>query len=149
MTVNLTVLSAGERTNIIPDRATANLNVRVREQRQLDDLLAGLRERAARPAVPDAKVEIAYDVSFPPQPEVARNAAQIDRARKIYAGIGRTLATAGSGGGSESALAQLAGIPVLDGLGPVGAGFHSRDERLDLTTLAPRLYLLAKLLMNK
>ena len=41
------------------------------------------------------------------------------------------------------------GLTALgDRLGPVGGGFHSDKEYLDLTTLTPRLYLLAELLMD-
>ena len=58
------------------------------------------------------------------------------------------VARGGNGGASESALAQDAGVPALDGLGPVGGGFHSEDEFLELKTLTPRLYLLTKLIMD-
>lgn len=54
----------------------------------------------------------------------------------------------GNGGASESALAAEQGVPALDGLGPVGGGFHSDKEYLDLNTLTPRLYLLVKLMME-
>jgi glutamate carboxypeptidase len=70
------------------------------------------------------------------------------RAQSIYSGIGRALATGGNGGASESALAADAGVPALDGLGPVGGGFHSEDEFLELDTVTPRLYLLTMLLMD-
>jgi glutamate carboxypeptidase len=36
----------------------------------------------------------------------------------------------------------------LDGLGPVGGGFHSDQEFLELDTVTPRLYLLTMLLME-
>ena len=36
-------------------------------------------------------------------------------------------------------------MPVLDGLGPVGGGMHTREEFLDLTSLARRIVLLADL----
>jgi glutamate carboxypeptidase len=58
--------------------------------------------------------------------------------------LGRT----GNGGASESALAQDAGVPALDGLGPVGGGFHSDAEYLDLKTVTPRLYMLTELMMD-
>ena len=147
MTVNLTMVDAGTRTNIIPDEAEAVLNVRVREQAQLDTLLKDMGRRAAAPRVVDTTVTVRYDGSFPPQPEAARNAPAIARAKAIYAEIGRELTTGGSGGGSESALSQAAGTVVIDGLGPVGTGFHSREERVDLSTFSPRLYLLTRLLM--
>ena len=37
-------------------------------------------------------------------------------------------------------------IPVLDGLGPVGGGMHTREERVDLTSLRRRIVLLADLM---
>jgi glutamate carboxypeptidase len=70
------------------------------------------------------------------------------RAQAIYASVGKHLGTGGNGGASESALAAQAGVPALDGLGPVGGGFHSEREYLDLNSVTPRLYLLAKLLMD-
>jgi glutamate carboxypeptidase len=70
------------------------------------------------------------------------------RAQAIYAGIGRRIENGGNGGASESALAAAAGVPALDGLGPVGGGFHSDREYLDLNSVTPRLYLLTKLLMS-
>ncbi len=39
-----------------------------------------------------------------------------------------------------------AGVPVVDGLGPVGDGMHTRDEWLDLRSLERRIVLLADLL---
>ena len=71
-----------------------------------------------------------------------------DRATRIYASMGMDLGRGGNGGASESALSQEGGIPALDGLGPVGGGFHSADEFLDLRTLTPRLYLLTELVMD-
>ena len=62
--------------------------------------------------------------------------------------LGLSLGRAGNGGASESALAASAGVPALDGLGPVGGGFHSDAEYLELGSVTPRLYLLAKLLMD-
>ncbi|MBV8804752.1 MAG: hypothetical protein JO042_06885 [Sinobacteraceae bacterium] len=62
--------------------------------------------------------------------------------------MGRTLTPGGNGGASESALAADAGVPALDGLGPVGGGFHSDQEFIDLDTVTPRLYLLTRLLMD-
>ena len=39
-------------------------------------------------------------------------------------------------------------MPALDGLGPVGGGFHSDQEYLELKTLTPRLYMLARLILD-
>ena len=134
--------------NVIPDLAVASVNVRVREAGQLDQVEAALKRQAAAPSVPDTKVEVSSTPAFPPLPENPKTHALAEQARAIYAGLGRPLGLAGNGGASESALAYAAGARALDGLGPVGGGFHSAREYLDLNTVTPRLYLLTELLMQ-
>jgi glutamate carboxypeptidase len=43
-------------------------------------------------------------------------------------------------------LADSTSVPVVDGLGPVGDGMHTREEWLDLRSLDRRIVLLADLL---
>jgi glutamate carboxypeptidase len=148
MTVNLTLLNAGSRNNIIPEDASATLNVRVRKREDADKVAQALEAAAKTTAIPDTKVTIKRDVSFPPLENNPATDALAERAKAIYAGAGLSLGTAGNGGASESALAADAGVAALDGLGPVGGGFHSDAEYLDLKTVTPRLYLLTKLIQE-
>lgn len=148
LTVNLTLMSAGSRVNIIPEDASASLNVRVRQKTDADQLVADLESNAAKPLVPDTKVTVSREASFPPLPNNAGTDALAARAQAIYAGLGLALATGGNGGASESALAFEAGVPALDGLGPSGGGYHSEKEYINLATVTPRLYLLTKLMMD-
>src|SRR6185369_12966840 len=104
-------------------------------------VLDKLEADAKTTTIPDTKVSIRTDPSFPPLERNPATDALAERASAIYAGLGRTLGRAGNGGASESALAADAGVAALDGLGPVGGGFHSDQEYLDLTTVTPRLYL--------
>jgi glutamate carboxypeptidase len=148
ITANLTLMNAGSRENIIPDHASAAINVRVRDKADFDRVEQAFQANAARTQVPDTTVTVSRTPSFPPLASNPGTDALAERAEAIYAGIGRKLGRGGNGGASESALAFEAGVPALDGLGPVGGDFHSGEEYLDLTTLTPRLYLLAKLLMD-
>lgn len=146
LTVNLTLLSAGTRNNIIPDHATATFSVRVREAAQGEAVEKQLMATAAKVAVPGTTVTIHHDPAFPPLPNNPATDALAARAKALYAAVGRSLTTGGNGGASESAMAAARGVAALDGLGPVGGGFHSDGEYVDATTLTPRLYLLAALL---
>lgn len=148
LTANLTILKAGSRDNIIPDTAEAHVNVRVREAGDLAKVEAALKASAATHEVPDTTVTVSSDPAFPPLANNPATDALAARAAAIYAGIGRPLGSGGNGGASESALAAAAGTPALDGLGPVGGGFHSDQEFVDLRTVTPRLYLLTKLIMD-
>jgi glutamate carboxypeptidase len=148
VTVNLTVLRAGERTNIIPDQAEATLNVRYRKPDEFDAVLAKIEAGAHNTQVPDTTVTISHDPAFPPLTENAQIDALAARAREIYAEIGKTVELSGNGGASESAIAMSEGTPALDGLGFVGGDFHTDHEWIDLNSVTPRLYLFTRLLME-
>lgn len=148
LTANLTVIQAGTRNNIIPENASAMVNVRVRDKSTLDEVERVLRKNAAATVVPDTKVSISREPAFPPLPSNAATDKLALRAQRIYAELGKSITTGGNGGASQSALAADAGVPALDGLGPVGGGFHSDKEYLSLPTVSPRLYLLTRLIMD-
>lgn len=148
LTANLTMMSAGVRNNIIPENASAQINVRVRDKADLEQVDALLKKNAQTTIIPDTRVAISRESAFPPLPNNPGTDALAARADRIYATIGRKLDHGGNGGASESALAYEAGVPALDGLGPVGGGFHSDGEYLELNSLTPRLYLLTSLLMD-
>jgi glutamate carboxypeptidase len=149
ITMNLTVLQAGTRENIIPEDAAATYSVRIREKADLAKVLAVAEKNALTTSVPDTKVRVWHqEPFFPPLPENPGTEALASRAEAIYAGIGKTITRGGNGGASESALAYEGGIPALDGLGPAAGGFHSDAEYLVLGSLTPRLYLLTKLIQE-
>jgi glutamate carboxypeptidase len=148
ITVNLTVLRAGERANIIPDQAEATINVRYRKAEEFDAILAKVEAGTHHTQVPDTTVTLAHDPAFPPLTENAQIDALAARARAIYAEIGKTVELSGNGGASESALAMSEGTPALDGLGYVGGDFHTDHEWIDLNSVVPRLYLFTRLLME-
>ncbi len=147
-TVNLTLINAGERMNIIPQNAEATLNIRYRRDSDFDAVLAKITAGAAVTVVPDTTVSVLHDPAFPPLTENPAIDALAARAQSIYAELGKSITMSGNGGASESALAMSVGTPALDGLGLVGGDFHTDHEWIDLTSLTPRLYLLTRLLIE-
>jgi glutamate carboxypeptidase len=141
-------MEAGARANIIPQSASAQINVRVRDKADLDKVAAILEANARTTLIPDTKVTIVREPSFPPMSDNPGTNALAARAEAIYAGLGMTITRGGNGGASESALATEAGVPALDGLGPAAGGFHADTEYLVLGSVAPRLYLLTKLIQE-
>ena len=51
-----------------------------------------------------------------------------------------------AGGGSDANFTAAAGVPSLDGFGPMGGGFHSEAEFLLLESIEPRIRLLQRVL---
>ena len=148
ITANLTVVHAGTRNNIIPEAAEGQVNVRVRERAQYDEVQSVYEKNARTTIVPETQVTVTRERSFPPLSSNPGTDALAERAQAIYGGVGLSIGTGGNGGASESAIALDEGVAALDGLGPVGGGFHSEAEYLDLKTLTPRLYLLTELIMD-
>ncbi len=150
VTVNLTILKAGERTNIIPDRAEAVLNVRFRRSEEFDTVLARVEAAAKTVAVPDTHVTVSHHESaYPPLTENPAIDALAARAQRIYRELGKGAdPVRGTAERRKSALAMQAGTPALDGLGLVGGDFHTDHEWIDLDSLVPRLYLMSRLLMD-
>src|SRR6185437_14053245 len=148
-TVNLTVIRAGDRTNIIPDMAQATFDVRFRNPGDFAGILARMKSSLVPTSVPDTAVSIASKGSaYPPLIDDAQVEALGHQARQIYAELGKAIALSGNGGASESAVAMSVGTPALDGLGYVGAGFHTDHEWIDAGSITPRLYLFTRLLMD-
>jgi glutamate carboxypeptidase len=148
LTANLTIIQAGSRYNIIPENARAQVNVRIRDKADLERVQATLEESARNTKVPDTRVTVSRENSFPPLPDNPHTDALAVRAKAIYAELGRDLGTGGNGGASESALSHEAGTPALDGLGPVGGAFHTDKEWIDLNSVTPRTYLLMRILQD-
>jgi len=51
-----------------------------------------------------------------------------------------------TGGGSDGNFTAALGVPTLDGLGADGAGAHTFDEHILISSIAPRTALLASLI---
>jgi glutamate carboxypeptidase len=148
-TVNLTLMKAGERANIIPDAAEATYSVRYRKPEDYAAVVAKMQEAAKVTQIPDTVVTVVPPTTgFPPLIQNDRITALANRANGIYGEIGKTAGLGGNGGASESATAMAVGTVALDGLGPVGGDFHSDKEWIDLGSVAPRLYLITRLLME-
>jgi glutamate carboxypeptidase len=145
-TVNLTLIKGGDRENIIPEFAQASFNVRFRRSEDFDAVLAKVKASAAQTVVPETTVEVTTNPSFPPFFQDAAGDALFARAKGVYAEIGRRLESHGTGGASESALAQAVGTPALDGMGFVGGDFHTDHEWVDVSLIPARIYLTARLI---
>jgi glutamate carboxypeptidase len=143
-TVAVGVIEGGTRTNVVPERCRARLDVRILEEEEKQRVEAGLA--ALRPVLPGAQLLLRGGWNRPPMPRTAAIAAAFERARRIGSELGFTLGEAGVGGGSDANYVAALGVSVLDGLGPRGDGAHSSHEYVEIDSLAERSALLAALL---
>jgi glutamate carboxypeptidase len=138
--------------NQIPERATAHGDVRLQVKGAEEKLRVALQEKVdAHRLVPDTRTTIRMDVNRPAFNAGERGRALALHAQKIYAEMdGRPLALyPTTGGGTDAAFAARSGkAVVLESLGLAGFGYHARDEYIEVDSIAPRLYLASRLLMD-
>jgi glutamate carboxypeptidase len=82
----------------------------------------------------------------PPMEKTPATARVADLAKVIAGELGFELHDTATGGASDANTTSAAGLPSLDGLGPIGGDDHSADEWLDLSSVVPRTTLLASLI---
>ena len=147
-TVNVTVLQSGDKFNVIPDRAVVKADVRAYTPAEFDRVERAAKDLAMRTTVPDVKVVVTMERTFPPWPHVPSTDALLERARAVYAEIGGKLAAVSVGSSADVALTAEAGTPSIDGFGILGDGAHGPDDQADLRSIVPRVYLLARFVMD-
>ncbi|KPY24185.1 Glutamate carboxypeptidase [Pseudomonas syringae pv. papulans] len=147
-TINFTVLKAGDRTNVIPDQASAKADVRAAVPEEFDRVEQDLARVSATKLVPDTEVKTSLVRGLPPMPQTAQSDALVAMAQGIYGELGRTLTIEGSGGAADSSLSASVGTPTLDGFGIVGGNIHTPEEYAEVGSVAPRIYLLSRMIMK-
>ncbi|MBP6645450.1 MAG: M20/M25/M40 family metallo-hydrolase [Burkholderiaceae bacterium] len=148
---NWTVGSAGQVSNIIPDEAKLEANIRYARQADLDGLLKTLEERIqGKKRLPKSEIKITVDYGRPAFEAGTLGKALVNRAVAIYKEIGADMTVVDrTGGGTDAAYAALDGTPVIESLGLPGFGYHSNQaEYVMIDSIPRRLYLASRMIMD-
>ena len=143
LTINVGRIEGGTRSNVVPECATAWIDVRIPGSQ--DRVMIEKRIRDRRPYDPGTKLEIEGGINRPPM-EREMAVGLFRKARALGRTMGMDLAEASTGGGSDGNFTAALGIPTLDGLGAAGDGAHARHEHIRISELPRRAALLAGLL---
>ena len=150
--MNWTMANAGTTRNMIPPQAQAVADVRVLRVSDYDAIEKKVREQIKTQLLPEAKVEINFERRRPPLEATAASRTLAKHAQHIYGELGRELVVDDmpEGGGTDAAFAALnTKTPVIERFGLQGYGAHSADaEYVLLDSIEPRLYLLARMIMD-
>lgn len=150
--MNWTVARAGINRNVIPPAAEATADVRVLRVADYDSIEAAVRERIKKQLLPEARVELLFERRRPPLEASPAGIAMAKHAQGIYKELGMELVvdTVAEGGGTDAAFAALkTRNAVVERFGLRGFGAHtSSDEYVLISSIEPRLYLAARLIMD-
>lgn len=138
---NVGVLTGGTRTNVVAERARADLGLRFVTAASERAVLRHLT--APSPVRPGADVR-AEVLSRRPAWEPGAAAERLLAAVSVAAArVGQEVTGAPAPGAADTNLTGAAGLPTLDGFGPAGGGAHAATEHVRLPSIARRAALLA------
>ncbi|MFV1957398.1 MAG: M20 family metallopeptidase [bacterium] len=148
VSLNVGKISGGTASNVIPDLARASFEFRFWDKETENEVLGKIKEIVDNPENPECYATIKCHHRRPA-------AGAINGADRLYSLVSRTAGELDQemeqemrGGASDANFLIDAGVPALDGMGPIGDMDHSLEEYILKESLFERIELTA-LLMTK
>lgn len=150
VTVNVGTIRGGTTKNTVPDLAECEVDLRFLTVTDGAALEAALGRAAAEAAVEGTRLEVSRQSWRDPleRTEASAALAAAYGACQRACGLGSGEAPL-VGGGSDACTTGAMGIPSIDGLGPRGKAFHTRDEQVELGTIVPKAQALVRFLATQ
>ncbi len=145
-TFSVGVIRGGAWVNCVATHCDAEALSMAERQEDLDEAVR--RMLALRSGSDGVLIEVRRGVTRPVWEPDAGTLALHARARGIAARLGLELRGGSAGGGSDGNFTGAMGVPTLDGLGALGAGYHTLGEHVRVDSLVPRARLFAALLAS-
>ena len=146
VTVNVGTVVGGTRSNVVAERCELHVDLRSPELATHEEAEAEVERICAETTVADVTIDIQTNSWHRPMQKRETAQRLVDVAVAAAAELGFELRDAATGGASDANTTSAAGTPTIDGLGPVGGDDHGPAEWVDLTSVVPRVALLATLI---
>lgn len=144
-TVNVTTINGGTTTNVIPEHAECQIDVRfskMAEAERVDVAFKALKALDER-----VSIELLGGINRPPMERTDAVIGLYEKARELASGLDYDLGETQVGGASDGNFVGALGVPVLDGLGIAGDGAHTLNEYILVSDIAKRASLVTLLIM--
>jgi len=136
-TVNVGVVRGGERSNVVAEKAYAEIDIRVPNLEEYARLDQRIKAIGSSGTVPDTTAVLNGGLVFPPMIQTPGAKVLFEALRGAGQVVGVEVKGIHTGGGSDANYAsQFA--PTLDGMGPQGSETHSDREFIEVPTLPER-----------
>jgi glutamate carboxypeptidase len=135
------IIRGGDRTNVVPDYAYFDMDVRTADQASLMALEAAMRQVTYQNKLQGTRITLSGSMLCQPFECNKRNAHLVELAKEAGSELGLKIQDAGSGGASDANTTSAMGVPTLDGLGAGGGLAHNPGEFVELDYLPVRVAL--------
>ena len=145
-TLSVGIIHGGDRTNVVPDYAYFDMDVRAADQASHKALEAAMRQVTYQNKLQGTRITLSGSMLCQPFERNKRNAHLVELAKAAGHELGLKIQDATSGGASDANNTSAIGIPTLDGLGAGGGLAHNPGEYIELDYLPTRIALVAGLM---
>lgn len=145
VTVSVGIIHGGERTNVVPDYAYCELDVRASDQAGIRAVEKAMRDIATQHILDGTRVKLSGSMGCQPFERNTQNEPLLAQVKAAGADLGLDIQDVGTGGASDANTASWAGVPTLDGLGTGGGLAHNPDEYVELAYIPRRIALVMRL----
>ncbi|MEY4513637.1 MAG: hypothetical protein RLZZ450_5759 [Pseudomonadota bacterium] len=150
--VNVGLFRGGSARNTVPEDALCELDLRFSDapgQAAVERLLFDAASAAER-AIEGTKLTVEVVVTRKPWARTDAASALAARYGVAARESGLVASEAGLiGGGSDGNTVGALGVPTIDGLGPRGSGFHTRQEQAELSSFPLKSQALLRFLLSE
>jgi glutamate carboxypeptidase len=144
-TAQVTVVSGGDKVNIIPARAEAWVDIRISTPEEKDRVEDFFKALGDQPFFKDSTIRIQGHIDRPPM-EAGEAAQELwDLVRSTGKTLGLPMEPISTGGCSDGNYTSFSGTPTIDGMGIVGANTHRPDEYAELDSIDNMVLLTARI----
>ncbi len=143
--LSVTVIRGGERSNVIPDTAYFEMDVRASSMAGIQVIEGTMRRVASRKIMNGTQITLSGDMRCLPFERSEQNAPLVRAAKEVGKELGLEIRDLASGGASDANNTAPLGVPTIDGLGAAGGLAHNPDEYVELDSLPTRIALLSGL----
>jgi glutamate carboxypeptidase len=143
--LNVGEFNGGTRRNLYAGKCVARLDIRCVDHDAWNRTKAAIEAIAAADDLPGTTTTLKLWQHRPPMPwtpETTKMAALVSESAEA---MGTKIDTIPTMGASDANIIASQGVPTLCGLGPVGGAIMTKDEYIELPTLAERATLVAAL----
>jgi glutamate carboxypeptidase len=143
--LSVTVIRGGERSNVIPDVAYLEMDVRASSIAGIQAIEEAMQRVASRRIMDGTQITLSGDMRCLPFERSEQNAPLVRAAKEAGRELGLEVQDLASGGASDANNTAPLGVPTIDGLGAGGGLAHNPDEYVELDSLPVRIALLGGL----
>jgi glutamate carboxypeptidase len=145
-TLSVGIIRGGDRTNVVPDYAYFDMDVRSADQAGHKALEIAMHQVTNRNKLQGTQIALSGSMLCQPFERNKHNVHLVELAKAAGHELGLQIRDTTSGGVSDANTTSAMGIPTLDGLGAGGGLAHNPGEFIELNYLPTRIALVAGLI---